>query len=185
MNYSLFAASKLLQKRGEWDQGRGISSPSSSRRNLTIRRVITALYWIGKAKAHEGQIDEAKRITADTIKKYIGDPQREAVELLADAARAAVRARKSAGRNAAGAKVTSDQPPSVAAPDRSRRRARRAAGRDATRTSHPTARARILFAKAELARLRRQPAEEEKNIAQIAEKFKPEDLSPMLARTRG
>ena len=34
--------------------------------------------------------------------------------------------------------------------------------------------------KAELARLRRQPAEEEKNIAQIASEFKPEDLSPLL-----
>jgi len=42
-----------------------------------------------------------------------------------------------------------------------------------------TAKARILYAKAELARLRRQPAEEEKDIAQIAT-FKPEDLSPVL-----
>ena len=48
-----------------------------------------------------------------------------------------------------------------------------------------TARARILFAKAELARLRRQPAEEEKNIAQIANAFKPEDLSPLLLGEAG
>ncbi len=44
----------------------------------------------------------------------------------------------------------------------------------------PTAKARILFAKAELARLRRQPAEEEKYIAEIATQFKPEELSPLL-----
>jgi TolA-binding protein len=46
------------------------------------------------------------------------------------------------------------------------------------------ARARVLFAKAELARLRRQTAEEEKNIAKIAE-FNPDDLSPMLLGRAG
>ena len=33
--------------------------------------VVSAIYWIGKARAHEGKIDEAKQLTADTIKKYI------------------------------------------------------------------------------------------------------------------
>src|SRR3954449_6386412 len=47
-----------------------------------------------------------------------------------------------------------------------------------------TARARVLFAKAELARLRRQPAEEEKNIEKIAE-FSSEDLSPLLLGQAG
>jgi hypothetical protein len=53
---------------------------------------------------------------------------------------------------------------------------------DADKDPNPTARARILFAKAELARLRRQPAEEEKNIARIAETAKPEGLKPDAAR---
>ena len=48
-----------------------------------------------------------------------------------------------------------------------------------------TAKARILYAKAELARLRKQPAAEEKNIAQIASDFKPEDLSPLLLGAAG
>src|SRR5207302_5026567 len=43
-----------------------------------------------------------------------------------------------------------------------------------------TAKARILYAKAELARSRRQPGEEEKNIGEIAKNFKPEELSPLL-----
>jgi TolA-binding protein len=52
----------------------------------------------------------------------------------------------------------------------------------AEKEQNGTAKARIIFAKAELARLRRQPAEEEKNIAKIAE-FPPEDLSaPLLGR---
>src|SRR5205085_11252651 len=44
--------------------------------------VVSAIYWIGKAKAHEGKTDEAKKLAADTIKKYISDPSREAVEQL-------------------------------------------------------------------------------------------------------
>ena len=47
-----------------------------------------------------------------------------------------------------------------------------------------TTKARILYAKAELARLRKQPVEEEKDIAQIAA-FKPEDLSPVLLGRTG
>src|SRR5205814_7216996 len=49
----------------------------------------------------------------------------------------------------------------------------------------PTARARVLYAKAELARLRKQPAEEEKIVARIASDFKPEDLSPSLLGRAG
>ena len=81
VNYSLFAASKLLQKRGEWNKvaelfGGFIDQKPDS------PTVISALYWIGKAKAHEGKLDEAKKLSAETISKYIADPNREAVEML-------------------------------------------------------------------------------------------------------
>ncbi len=81
MNYSLFAASKLLQKRGEWDKVAVLFSGFVKDKpdNPTV---VSALYWIGKAKAHEGKTDEAKQLTADTIKKYITDPSRDAVEQL-------------------------------------------------------------------------------------------------------
>jgi hypothetical protein len=51
---------------------------------------------------------------------------------------------------------------------------------DAANDEKPTAKARILYAAAEVARLRRQLDAEEKQIGAIAEAFKPEDLSPML-----
>ena len=38
------------------------------------------MYWIGKAKAHESKVDEAKKFIADTIKTCIDDPKRDAVE---------------------------------------------------------------------------------------------------------
>jgi TolA-binding protein len=81
VNYSLFAASKLLQKRGEWDNVANLFKDFIDLKPDSPT-VISALYWIGKAKAHEGKTDEAKRLTADTIKKYIGDPNRDAVEML-------------------------------------------------------------------------------------------------------
>jgi TolA-binding protein len=81
VNYSLFAASKLLQKRGEWDKVADLFKEFIDLKPDSPT-VISALYWIGKAKAHEGKMDEAKRLTADTIKKYIADPKRDAVEML-------------------------------------------------------------------------------------------------------
>jgi TolA-binding protein len=46
--------------------------------------------------------------------------------------------------------------------------------------SKPTARARILYAKSELARIQRKPEIEKQILLDIAKEFKPEDLSPIL-----
>jgi TolA-binding protein len=81
MNYSLYAASKILQKEQKWDRVADLFTEFIQEKpdNPTV---IAAIYWIGKAKAHDGKLDEAKKISADTIKRYIDDPKREAVELL-------------------------------------------------------------------------------------------------------
>ncbi len=60
MNYSLFAASKLLQKRGEWNKVADLFTEFIEDKPDNPG-VVTALYWIGKAKAREGHLDEAKR----------------------------------------------------------------------------------------------------------------------------
>jgi TolA-binding protein len=178
MNYSLFAASKLLQKKGEWQKVGELFSGFIKDKpdNPTV---VSAIYWIGKAKAHDGKTDEAKQLAADTIKKYIADPSREAVEqLITQLAQLCVKKKPvvAGGVKPDSANGAIIQPGSssdsgaeldclLASP----------ANEDSA-----TARARILFAKAELGRLRRQPEGEEKNIAQIAETFKAEDLSPLL-----
>ena len=174
MNYALFAASKILQKRGEWEKVSELFTEFIEEKP-EHPSVITALYWIGKAKSHLGQPDEAKRITADTIKKYIRDPQREPVEmLLTQLAQLCVRKKRIEPPAEGEAEAAPTPPPTDPGAELD------ALLGDSDQDPHPTARARILFAKAELARLRRQPAEEEKNIARIAETAKPEDLSPML-----
>ncbi len=167
MNYSLTAASKLLQKQGDWDKVAALYTDfiNDKPNNPTV---VTALYWIGKAKAHEGKIDEAKQLAADTIKKYIDDPAREAVDqLITQLAQLCVKKAKPAEAGATPA------PASDPGAELERLLAR-SGGNDS-----PTPQARILFAKAELARLRRQPDEEKNQIAEIA-KAKPEELSPQL-----
>ncbi len=178
VNYSLFAASKLLQKRGEWDKVADLFNEFIQEKpdNPTA---ISALYWIGKAKAHDGKIDEAKKISADTIKKYIDDPKREAVELLlTQVAQLCVKKKKpveESGDDAARSTSTPEVDPGAELDG--------LLG-SAEQDQSATAKARVLFAKAELARLRKQPAEEEKNISKIAE-TKADDLSPVLLGRAG
>ena len=178
MNYSLFAAQKLLQKRGEWNKV-GELFTKFIEEKPDHPTVITALYWIGKAKSHEGQVDEAKRITADTIKKHIANPQREPVEMLITQLAQLCVKRKRPDPEAAVAEGEATPAPVDPAAELDQLLG------ETEKDQSPTAKARVLFAKAELARLRKQPAEEEKHIARIAETTKPEDLSPVLLGRAG
>ncbi len=182
MNYSLFAASKLLQKQSEWNKVAELFSGFIKDKpgNPTG---VSAIYWLGKAKAHEGKADEAKQLAADTIRKYIADPSRETVEQLITqlAQLCVVAGGADAGRRDATAGQPGSTPPATT--DAGAELDRLLASL-ATEDS-PTAKARILFAKAELARLRQQPAEAEKSLARIAASFKPEVLSPLLLGETG
>ena len=199
MNYSLFAASKLLQKQGAWDKVGELFSGFVKDKpdNPTV---VSALYWIGKAKAHEGKIDEAKQLAADTIKKYIADSSRDAVEqLITQLAQLCVRKKAAVAEVGQPGTVVTGAADSGAAPEATSPPASPAPAAIETdpgveldgllaspaNEESATAKARILFAKAELARLRKQPGEEEKNIARIASEFKPEDLSPLLLGAAG
>ena len=209
MNYSLFAASKLLQKKGEWPKLADLFAEFINEKP-DHPTVLSALYWIGKAKAHEGKIDEAKKITADTIKKYISDPEREPVEmLLTQLAQLCIKKKVPAADVAAAASPAAEASPSasplpadpgveldellgsISNPSATSVEPSPSDGSAERRPTSPaaelnaTAKARILYAKAELARLRRQPAEEEKNIVEIAKNFKPEELSPLLLGKAG
>ncbi len=186
MNYSLFAANKLLQKTGEWSKVAELFS-GFIRDKPDNPTVVSAIYWIGKAKAHQGQIDDAKQLTADTIRKYIADPKRDAVEqLITQLAQLCVKKKPAvAGSFDPGSGAETSAMPATGEPGSSPTTTNPGAELDRLLSSganekSSTAKARILFAKAELARLRRQPDEEENRIAQIAREFKPEDLSPFL-----
>src|SRR4029079_8844618 len=44
--------------------------------------VVTAMYWIAKAKARTGKVEQEKELMLESVKKYIAEPKREGVEQL-------------------------------------------------------------------------------------------------------
>ena len=44
--------------------------------------VVTALYWVGKAKSKLGRMEEAKELAVQTLGKYLGDAKREGIEMI-------------------------------------------------------------------------------------------------------
>ena len=187
MNYALFAAQKLLLKKGRWDRI-GSMFQEFVKDKPDNPTVVTAMYWIGRAMVHEGNVDGAKQFFARTIKKYIDDKKRDGVEpLLTQLAQLCVR-KKPATASASpttGSSTTAasaPEPPPVSE-DPGAELDSLLADPGAPQTQ--TAKARILFAKSELARMRKRPANQEKDLQAIADDFKPGDLSPTLLALTG
>ena len=192
LEYSLSSAEKLLQKKGDWEKI-GQMYEEFVKTHPEHPLVVTAVYWIGKAKVHDGKADEAKIFIADNIKKYIDDPRRDAVEqLITQLAGLCVRKKKppepspspspavASGTDAVAVATPPPTPTPSPTPDPDPgAELDKLLGSAETDTS-PTAKARILFAKAELAFMRRQIPEQEKNYAAIAAQFKPEDLPSII-----
>ncbi|HUB67209.1 MAG TPA: tetratricopeptide repeat protein [Candidatus Methylacidiphilales bacterium] len=182
LNYSIFAAAKLLQKQAKWAdivqmfQDFIASHPGHP-------TVVPAISWIGRADIKLGKVDEAKQFMADTARQYLNDPTREAVdEIITQLAQLyahryfPVPAAAPPASSAPAATAASNAPPAVSDP---------AQELEAILTipdmaSKPTARARILFAKAELARWQHKLDAQQQILQDMAKEFKPEDLSPFL-----
>ncbi len=196
LNYSLFAAAKIPQKRGEWDKVDAMFE-EFVRDHPDHSAVVQAAYWIARAKSKLGKPDDAKQYLAGVIKQYIDDPKRDAVEQLLDQLATMCMRKKSApAAVAAATPAPSATAPAAGATPAVVAEATPAPTPDATpadpgaeldallgsslQDQSPTAQARVLYAKAQLARLRRQPAEVERNLLAIASNFKPEALSPLI-----
>jgi TolA-binding protein len=216
LNYSLFAAAKLLQKNARWPEIAAMFHEFIDK-HPDHPTVVDAVSWIGRANIKLGKVDEAKQTMAEAAKKYLDDPSREAVDeiirqlaqlyarrhLLALPSSAAASATGAvaadpvsapAGTPASSALAVSSPsaaaattdpmapatPPVPAPPEIDPEKALVEALTVPDLESQPTARARILFAKSELGRLRRKPDVENQNLLDIAKDIKPEDLSPML-----
>ena len=187
LNYSLFEAAKIPQKRGEWDKVDALFE-EFVKTHPDHPAVVQAAYWIGRAKAKLGRTDEAKQYLAGVVKKYLDDPRRDAVEPLLDQLATMCLRKKPpaplpapAGSPAASPAAVAEATPTPtpeAAPDPGIELDQLLGS--AEQDQSPTAKARVLYAKAQLARLRRQPAEVERNLLVIAATFKPEALSPVI-----
>lgn len=200
--YALGAAEKLLRKQGDWEK---ISQMCEDfiKQHPDNSFVPQAAYWDARARVHEGKTDEAKKFMAETILKYIDDPRRDAVEqLLTQLAQTCVRKKKPtpspspsaavvSGTSTSGtsgkvavatptpAPTPSPTPEVAAVPEDPGAELDKLLGR-AEQDTTPTAKARIYFAKAQLAFMRHDIPEQEKNYQAIVDNFKPEDLSSVI-----
>ena len=187
LNYSLFAAAKIPQKRNEWDKVDAMFE-EFIKEHPDHPAVVQAAYWVGRAKAKLGKSDEAKQYLAGVVKKYIDDPSRDAVEQLLDqlatmcvkkkAVAVATPGPDGSPAAAAVAEATPAPSPAEATPDPGIELDQLLGSSEADQSS--TARARVIYAKSQLARLRRQLPEAERNLLTIPATFKPEVLSPTI-----
>ncbi len=156
-NYSLSAAQKLLQKAGDWP---GIAAMYEGfvADHPDHPMVVTAVYWIGKARAREGNTQEAIDYIAATARKHINDPASGAVErLLTELAQIGLK-----------------QSPPISAETLF----------PAAQLTTTAARARVEFLRAELARLGKKPDEHARQLDAIAA-LDPGELSPRLLAEAG
>lgn len=184
LSYSLFEAGKQLQKAGDWEGVEKLYTEFVQTRP-EHPSAVTAVYWMGKAKSKLGRMEEAKKITVETLMKYIGDPKREGIEMILTQVADWSRRRP---QLTATEKLAAEVP--SAAGDTAKVEAviqKWDADAELERMLKPlrenaneTAQYRIIFTLSELAKMTRNPEKREKLLAEIAEKAKPDDLSPHL-----
>jgi TolA-binding protein len=201
MNYSLFEAAKDMQKLGKWDDITQLFE-DFVKAKPTNPSVVEAMSWISKALSHEGKTEEAKEFLVDQLRVYIGDPKREAVELLLqqlvqlcskrprppiNAVAAATSAATPAAAAAAapgGSPAPSTTPVPTPVPYYAVAELRKQIV-PLEENANATTQARLIYARAEMAATHRQAAVHDRLIGQIASQFKPEDLSPLLLAQAG
>ena len=179
LNYSLFEASKQLQKLGKWDEVATLFTDFVTEKP-DHPSVVAAMFWIGKARARQGQVEEAKQLMVDNLRKYIAEPKREAVEqLLTQLAQLCSKRPRSIALEEQG-------PPSAGSPtaydpfaelERLLKPLEEGAG--------PTTKARLLYARAELAAMKKQEDLREQILREMSGRFRPEELSPVLLAVVG
>jgi TolA-binding protein len=175
IQHSLFEAQKSLQKKGDWARMSAMFQEFvSGRPNHPI--VPMAVFWIAKAKAREGKVDEAKQFIADTVKKHIDDPKHEAVEQLLQQLAQLCSKKKRPAPPAPGAPAEAAATPEPPADPNVEIDA--LIGNAGEKSQ--TASARVIYLKAEVAMLRKKKDEHDEVLGKISRAVDPKDLSPML-----
>ncbi|MET0263512.1 MAG: tetratricopeptide repeat protein, partial [Rariglobus sp.] len=133
--------------------------------------VINAAYWIGRLRSREGKIDSAVTQMGDIARRYITDPNRDAVERLLTQMATLLARNPRPGPDGVRPPAPSNE--EIAA----RVRRELVSGQNA---QQPTVRARVLFTEAEVASLRKNPALRDELLSKIGDEIAPEALPPGL-----
>ena len=190
LNYALFEAGKQLQKLGKWDEVSQLFEGFVKDRP-DHPTVVAAMFWISKAKAHEGKTEEAKAFLVENLKRYINEPKREAVEqLLQQLAQLCLKR----PRPAAGSEISAPAPANASpadGPGATPAPTATPSPYDAVAELHQqmeplaaianaTGKARLLYAEAQLLKLKKRDDDAQKIFERISRDFKGEELSPVL-----
>jgi tetratricopeptide (TPR) repeat protein len=169
--YSLFEAGKQLQKAGDWAKIEEIYTDFIKKRP-EHPQAVTCIYWMGKAKAKLGRMEEAKKLTVETLQKHLADPKREGCEMILGQLAEWSRRRPQGMTAPVGPDGNSVKWDAEAELDRLLK--------PLQEINTPLAQYRLKYAKGELYRIGRQSDKRTAIIAEIADQAKPDELSPHL-----
>lgn len=192
LNYAMENATDLYQALNKWSDLADMWS-TYLETHKESDNALKAIYWISRAKIRDQKLDEAKKLLADNIRPYISNPLKDQVEVLIQqlcqqmapkkrrptpAAKPVAAASADTPKDGAAAPVVAspEPPPGPTFEDLEKELESLLKPDNLT----PTANIRILFARAWLARLMREPEKSEKIFNIIIDVAKPEDLSPMM-----
>lgn len=206
LSYAMDQASDLFSSEGKWKDLGDMWEKYLKTHKDDEEQELKAVLHISRARVKENKVDEAKKLLATAIVPKIPNPANEQVEgliqqlvtLSAPKRRrpvaapvapepAAAAPAAAGGAPAAAAPAAPAAPP---APPAGETYEEVAAKLETTITPpevamNGTAQMRILFAKAWLAKVMREPEKAEKIFNVIIEVARPDDLSPMLLATVG
>ncbi len=170
LGYVLDELTRLYQSRKEYDAAVGMWEDFATERP-DHPFVINAAYWISRIRTREGRSDEALDLVARITRRYVADPARGDVErLLVETASTLARPAR--------VKRGEPKPKPEPVPDEVLFKRVDELLLDGATRSSPTAQARALFTKAEIASLRKNDALKNELLGRIASSFAPDQLPP-------
>lgn len=161
VHYSLFAANKELQRLGRWAESADMFREFLAAKPNHSSQVL-AMYWLARALAKEGKPEEAKSFLSSKIRLFVEDRSQDAVEqLLGQLAQLCAKpARPPLPPPALGAAPASaETPPQSAVKPYVPEESLNAFLSPKDFPDTPLVKARVLFARSELARFTKKPQE--------------------------
>jgi TolA-binding protein len=152
VHYSLFAANKELQRLGRWSESAEMFREFLAAKPNHPSQVL-ALYWLARALAKEGKVDEAKTLLGNKIRAFIDNRSQDSVEqLLSQLAQLCAKPPRPAPAPDGASLPAPGKPHDPEA-------SLKAALPEKDFPDTPLVRARLLFARTELARMTKKPDE--------------------------
>jgi len=170
VQYALFEANKLLQKSGRTEDANQMFREFLASKPQHPANVL-AMYWIAKGTSRAGRTEEAKEYLAEKIAGFIDDRSKDAVEqLVSQLAQLCSKPPKSADGLAA--------PQNAGAYNPEESLAKHLDPKSLPASS--LVQARILYARAELARFTRKPTAQAAALDSICDTIPPQNLGAAL-----